>query len=237
MAHSREHDIDAQIEALADIFIEGVTPTEARGVLAEGPAALHGACQAWAFEVSEQIVGIEALDPTSAVSLIKRAPVVNKLRECAIEAFLERFGAPHAPELPARPEGLRAVVCTELDESGKRRMSRRARVLCHTLVNGHCISWQTLYYVTRNRDRSQFVLWVEWESGNSWGTDTTTQQGWLDARKGLSERDAALILLEDYWAASVQEWETERPNEVIAYGNTITQDELNGVAARVWPRA
>ncbi len=233
MARS-QHDIEAQIQALVDIFIEGITPREALAVLDEGPAALQSACFAWAFQAADDIVGIEGFDPTRAASILERAPVVRRMNEAATAAFVERFGQPRAPGLPARPDGLEAAAYTELDETAHCRMSRVARILCETVVYGMCISWQTIYYVTRNRDRSQFVLWVKWENGDSYGPTVTTQQAWLEARKGLSEHDAALILLEDYWAASEAEWGSGRPNEVSAYGTTITQDELDLVAERVW---
>jgi hypothetical protein len=235
MARSQEHDVKAQIQALVDIFIEGITPKEALAVLDQGPSALGSACFAWAFESAEGLVDAGDQFPLSLMALHERAPIVRRLREAAVEAFVERFGEPRAPRLPERPGGLEADVYTELDEANKGRMSSRARILCQTVVSGMCISWQSVYYVTRNRDRSQFVLWLKWESGDGWGLDMTTQQAWLEARKGLSERDAALILLEDYWRASAAEWDTSRPNEVTAYGKTITQDELELVAERVWP--
>ena len=234
MAQSHDHSVDAQIEALVEIFIEGITPREALALLDEGPSALHSACFAWAFKTADEIAGIDELDVTCAISLMERAPVVARLREAALEGFTGRFGAPLPPPMPARPGGLEADVQTELHESERRRMSTRARLLCETVVYGMCISWQTIYYVTRNRDRSQFVLWVKWEDGSSWGPTITTQQAWLHAKKGLSEHDAALILLEDYWKASEREWSAGRPNEVTAYGSTITQDELEAVADRVW---
>jgi len=234
MARSQQHHVEAQIQALVDIFIQGITPREALELLDRGPSALAGACFSWAFRASNQIEGVPAIDATSSASLHEHAPLVARLRELASEAFIERFGEPRTPRLPKRPDGLTARVNLVQDPDEHSRISRSARILCHTVVYSVCMSWQSWYFLTRSRDRREFKLWVRWEDGESYSC-FTTPAAWLEARQGVSERDAALFLLEDYWTAMEAEWGRSRPNERNALGRTLTQDELDLVVDRVWP--
>ena len=163
-----------------------------------------------------------------------RAPLCRRLQDLAVDGFCKRFGEPRTPRLPERPQGLEASVRRDLDGADHRRMTRTARRLCHTAVYSFCNSWQCIYHIARNRDRSRYVLWVEWEDGESYRY-FTTHGAYLEAVQGLSERDAALILLEDYWTAMRDAWGRSRPNEISAYGSTVTRDELELVAGKVWP--
>ena len=81
-----------------------------------------------------------------------------------------------------------AGIKTELDGCEHRRMSRVARALCRTAIYSMFGSGQNYFFVTSNRDRSQWVLWIHWEDGESYG-HFTTQAGWLDAVRpvGASE--------------------------------------------------
>jgi hypothetical protein len=233
MAYAHRDRVGKQLRALAEIFVEGLSPAEVVDILQTGPCRLFRACRVFAWGAVRFVEGLELGDPTRIESRKVWVPILDRLRGLAAQGFLDRFGSPRQPRLPKRLPDLEIGVCTSLDAEDHRPLDRHAMLLCRTLVDGHCTSWSSRFFLTRTRDLRAFRLWLEWEDDES-REMLTTQAAWMAAGRDARARDAALLLLDAYWSALLETWEHGRPDELEACGSTITQDDLEVLALRVW---
>ncbi|NNF59649.1 MAG: hypothetical protein HKN04_15545 [Rhodothermaceae bacterium] len=234
MERSRNTGLNEELQAIAEIFVEGVTPREALEILDTGPHELGRNCFQWAWSAEHLLPDRVPYEVLSAAGLRSTAAFVSALSEKAFQAFVARYGLPQAPALPTRPDDWCPWVVTELRESASCRISRSAREVCSTLVHGMCTSFPQQFFLTGTRKRDEWNLWLRWQDHES-SRRYTTFAASVEARPSLSERDTALLLLEAYWGTMQGEWKYDRPNEINAEGPLVTLDEVLAVADRVWP--
>lgn len=136
-------------------------------------------------------------------------------------------------DLPGRPRGWTAAMDRLPADVAPRRMPWSARYLgqvewawspMHSRIDA--------YHLSLDRSRSRWLLWVRHYDGN-WGRWAGAEVEAHAPRARLAWRDAAMLLLADYWAHARDEFDVDRFHW-IAQSGVLEVGELSEVARAVW---
>lgn len=142
------------------------------------------------------------------------------------------------PPIPPRPAGFKGILTVYRSRPGipcaKRPPSSARKVAAVGWAWGPAHSRADYYFLSLNRTRSHWVLWLRWFESELTNRYMYVVYARAKRLKRVDDRTAAYYLLMDAWKGEAEHKEIEEPPHEIFEEGLLTTPMLDAIAEEVW---